>query len=78
MVATTAERHYTDALQLAGTLSMRPATAHCHRGLARLYCRTGQTERAVEHRRIATAMYREMEMIYWLTDGDPGERRPAE
>jgi class 3 adenylate cyclase/tetratricopeptide (TPR) repeat protein len=78
MAATTAERHYSAALQLAGTLGMRPATAHCHRGLARLYRRTGQTDRAVEHRGIAMAMYREMEMTYWLTDGDPGERRPAE
>jgi tetratricopeptide (TPR) repeat protein len=74
MAATTAQRHYTDALQLAGTLGMRPAVAHCHRGLALLYRQIGQTDRAVEHHGIATAMYRDMAMMYWLTDGDPGEK----
>ena len=37
-----AERHYLDALALATELGMRPLSAHCHAGLARLYARDGQ------------------------------------
>ena len=40
--------------------------AHCHLGLGKLYRRIGQPEQAQEHLTIATTMYREMGMTYWL------------
>ena len=45
---------------------MRPLVAHCHLGLGTLYRRTGDQAKATEHLTIATAMYREMGMIFWL------------
>jgi hypothetical protein len=45
---------------------MRPVVAHCHAGLARLAFRTGRRADAGERLAIATAMYREMGMTYWL------------
>ena len=45
---------------------MRPLVAHCHLGLGRLGRRAGQGEPAREHLTIATTMYREMAMTYWL------------
>jgi hypothetical protein len=36
------------------------------RRLAKLYRRTGEREQAQEHLTIATTMYREMGMAYWL------------
>jgi tetratricopeptide (TPR) repeat protein len=60
------EAHYRKALALADELGMRPLVAHCHLGLARLYRRTGKRDQAREHLTIATTMYREMDMTYWL------------
>jgi lipopolysaccharide biosynthesis regulator YciM len=45
---------------------MRPLVAHCHLGLGQLYRRRGNREQAQEHLTIATTMYREMDMTYWL------------
>jgi uncharacterized protein HemY len=45
---------------------MRPLLAHCHLGLGTLYRRTGKREQAQEDLRTATAMYREMDMRFWL------------
>ena len=39
---------------------------HCHLGLGKLYDRTGKREQAQEHLTTATAMYRDMGMMYWL------------
>jgi Tetratricopeptide repeat len=61
-----AEGHYRTALALAERLDMRPLVAHCHLGLGRLYRRTGKREPAKEHLTIATTMYREMGMGFWL------------
>jgi tetratricopeptide (TPR) repeat protein len=60
-----AEPWYRQALGLASALGMRPLVAHCHAGLARLFHRQARPE-AAEHRAIATAMFREMGMLYWL------------
>ncbi len=57
---------YCESLQLATELGMRPLVAHCHLGLGKLYRRTGKREQAQEHLAIATTMYREMGMTYWL------------
>jgi class 3 adenylate cyclase/tetratricopeptide (TPR) repeat protein len=61
-----ANDHYRRALALADELGMRPLVAHCHLGLGKLYRRTGQREQAQEHLATATAMYREMNMGFWL------------
>jgi hypothetical protein len=45
---------------------MRPLIAHCHHGLGQLYRRVGKREPAREHLGTATAMFREMDMRFWL------------
>ncbi len=61
-----AERNYRQALALATDLGMRPLVAHCHLGLGKLSRRSGKPEQAQEHLTIATTMYREMDMKFWL------------
>ena len=57
---------YGEARQLAEELGMRPFVAHCHYGIGKLHHRTGHARRALEHLTAAGAMYREMEMQFWL------------
>ena len=61
-----AEDDYRDALALATELGMRPLVAHCHLGLGKLYRRTGDRAKAEEHLTTARALYREMDMGFWL------------
>jgi class 3 adenylate cyclase/tetratricopeptide (TPR) repeat protein len=61
-----AEARYREAFTLANELSMRPLVAHCHLGLGKLYRRTGDQPKAAEHLTTARAMYREMDMGFWL------------
>jgi class 3 adenylate cyclase/tetratricopeptide (TPR) repeat protein len=61
-----AEAHYRQALALAEELGMRPLQAHCHCGLGMLYSKTGQQEPARAELSTAMAMYRTMEMTFWL------------
>jgi tetratricopeptide (TPR) repeat protein len=61
-----AESHYRQALAMAQELAMRPLVAHCHLGLGTLYRRFNVPARVEEHLAIATAMYREMGMNFWL------------
>ena len=56
---------------------MRPLIAHCHLGLGKLYRRTGKPEQAQEHLRTATAMYREMDMRFWLEQAEAEMRELA-
>jgi len=65
-----AEEYYGQALVLAEELGMRPLIAHCHLGLGTLYRRTGKHEQAREHLTIATTMYREMDMRFWLEQAE--------
>ena len=58
--------HYRQALVAAEELGMRPLQAHCHLGLGKLYRRTGKQAQAEEHLVTAAAMYREMDMGFWL------------
>jgi class 3 adenylate cyclase/tetratricopeptide (TPR) repeat protein len=58
--------HYRQALALARSHGMRPLAAHCHRGLGKLYSRTGDAEHARKNLAAATTMYREMDMDFWL------------
>jgi tetratricopeptide (TPR) repeat protein len=60
------DAHYRQALALAEPRGMRPLIAHCHLGLGKLYWRTGKREQGHEHLTNATALYREMDMSFWL------------
>jgi tetratricopeptide (TPR) repeat protein len=72
-----AEVHFRGAMGLAHELGMRPAIAHCHLGLGKLYRRTGKTEQAHEHLATATTMYREMDMRFWLEQAEAEMRALA-
>jgi DNA-binding winged helix-turn-helix (wHTH) protein/tetratricopeptide (TPR) repeat protein len=61
-----AEAHYHQALVLAEALGMRPLQAHCHRGLGTLYAETGKQEPARTALSTALALYRAMDMAFWL------------
>jgi tetratricopeptide (TPR) repeat protein len=61
-----ADGHYGAALALASELGMRPLIAHCHLGLGTLYRRSGSPAKATGHLGTAAAMYREMNMVFWL------------
>ena len=61
-----AEAHYQEALTLAKELGMRPLQAHCHRSLGTLYAKTGPQEQARAELAAAIALYRAMDMTFWL------------
>ncbi len=61
---------YRQALALATELGMRPLVAHCHFGLGKLYRQTNMQDQAREHFTNATAMYREMDMRFWLEQAE--------
>ena len=67
---TAAEGGYREAMTLAATLGMRPLVAHCHVGLGRLARRAGRPEQAQEHLSAAAAMWREMDMRFWLEQAE--------
>lgn len=72
-----AETRYQEALALAEPRGMRPLVAHCHFGLGTLYRRTGKREQAQEHLTTATAMYREMDMSFWLEQAEAEMQGPT-
>jgi len=53
-------------MALADELGMRPLVAHCHLGFGKLYGRVGKRRETREHLTIAEAMYRAMDMRFWL------------
>ena len=59
-----------DALALADGLDMRPLMAHCHLGLGRLYLKTAQREQAHTALSTAVALYRSMDMHFWLPQAE--------
>ena len=65
-----AEAHYRQALSLAEDLGMRPLQAHCQRGLGTLYATTGQREQAYTALAAAMALYRAMDMTFWLPQAE--------
>jgi len=65
-----AAAYFGQALALAEPRGMRPLVAHCHLGLGTLYRRTGKRGQAQEHLSLATTMYREMDMGFWLEKAD--------
>ena len=65
-----ADASYRQALALAEELGMRPLQAHCHRGLGTLYAATGQQDQARPALVAAIALYRAMEMTFWLPQAE--------
>jgi tetratricopeptide (TPR) repeat protein len=63
-----AEAHYRQSVTLAHELGMRPLLAHCHRGLGTLYATTGQRKQAHAELSTAIALYRTMDMTFWLPE----------
>ena len=61
-----AGEYYRQALALADELGMCPLQAHCHRGLGTLYAKIGQQEQARAELATAIALYRAMDMTFWL------------
>jgi tetratricopeptide (TPR) repeat protein len=61
-----AEDHYRQAIALTGELGMRPLMAHCHLSLGTLFAKIGRREEARAELSAAIALYRGMEMTFWL------------
>jgi tetratricopeptide (TPR) repeat protein len=68
--AAQAEAYYQQALALAEKLGMRPLMAHCHLGLGTLYAATSQREQARTALATTIALYRTMDMIFWLPQAE--------
>ncbi len=58
--------YYEKALTSAERRGMRPLAAHCHLGLGKLYRRSGNLALARENLAVATSMYHDMTMGFWL------------
>src|SRR4029453_18871599 len=67
---TQAEVYYLQALALAEELGMRPLTVHCQLGRGILYSQMGQLEKARAALSTAIALYRAMEMTFWLPQAE--------
>jgi DNA-binding NtrC family response regulator/tetratricopeptide (TPR) repeat protein len=65
-----AAAHYHQALALAEELGMRPLQAHCHLGLRTLYAKIGRPEQARTELSTAIALYRAMDMTFWLPQAE--------
>jgi class 3 adenylate cyclase/tetratricopeptide (TPR) repeat protein len=64
--AALAKAHYQQALALADELGMRPLQAHCHLGLGMLYAKAEQREQACAELSTAIALYRTLDMTFWI------------
>jgi tetratricopeptide (TPR) repeat protein len=69
--------HYQQAMALAEELGMRPLLAHCHRGLGTLYAQMRQREQAHAELSTAMALYRALEMTFWLPQTEAALLRMA-
>jgi hypothetical protein len=49
---------------------MRPLQAHCHLGLGTLYGKIGRMEQARTELSAAIALYRAMDMTFWLPQAE--------
>jgi tetratricopeptide (TPR) repeat protein len=72
-----AETHYHQAIALAEELGMRPLLAHCHLGLGTVYGRMGHREHARTTLSTAIALYRALEMTFWLPRAEAALTRMA-
>jgi class 3 adenylate cyclase/tetratricopeptide (TPR) repeat protein len=67
---------YRNAIAIAEELRMRPLIAHCHLGLGKLYKRTEKQDKAQEHLTVATTMFRQMNMSFWLEKAEAEKKEP--
>ncbi len=65
-----AKAQYRRALDLAEERGMRPLAAHAHLGLGRLYLRSGKRPAGQEHLTTAAALYRDMDMQFWMAQAE--------
>ena len=65
-----AEAHCRAALAVAKELGMRPLQAHCHLGVGKLYAESGRREEARAELSTAIALYRTMDMTFWLPQAE--------
>ena len=65
---------YHRPMGLVTDLGMRPLIARCNLGRGRLYRRTSNPQQAQEYLAIATTMYREMAMRFWLAKADAEQK----
>ena len=65
-----ADDYYRQAMALAEELGMRPLQAHCHLGLGTLYATIGRRAEARTALSAAIALYRTMDMIFWLPQAE--------
>jgi tetratricopeptide (TPR) repeat protein len=65
-----AETYYLEALALAEELGMRPLQAHCRLSLGTLYARTERPAPARAELSAAMALYRSMDMTFWLPQAE--------
>jgi tetratricopeptide (TPR) repeat protein len=65
-----AATHYRQALTLAEELGMRPLQARCYHGLGTLYVTVGLREQARTALTTAIALYRAVEMAFWLPQAE--------
>jgi hypothetical protein len=73
-----AARYYQQALLLAQELGMRPLQAHCHHGLGMLYAAIDQRAQSGIELATAIALYRDMEMTFWLPQAETALARVQE
>ena len=66
----TAEAFYQQALDLGNEHGMRPLLAHVHLGLGKLNFKTGRRDQAYAELTAAIALYRSMDMRYWLPQAE--------
>jgi len=71
------ERLMGQALVRSEELGLRPHVARCHLSLGALYARTSRPERSEGHVATALAMFREMEMPYWIEKAEAELRTRA-
>jgi tetratricopeptide (TPR) repeat protein len=57
---------YTEAMELAQSLGMRPLVAHCHLALGERARKTGDRREAQEQLTVGAGLFREMGMQIWL------------
>jgi len=64
--ATESEDYYRRALRLAEALDMQPLVARCRLGLGELHRKCGAPDKAQAELSIAAALFRSMDMTFWL------------
>jgi class 3 adenylate cyclase/tetratricopeptide (TPR) repeat protein len=65
-----ADQAFRDALDRAEALGMRPLAARCHFALGTAQRRAGRRDAARESFATAVALFREMDMAYWLPEAE--------